>query len=62
MIQKSRAANFDGERERTKGQKLKDYNKLLEEYETEFEIVDKRHKALVWYIERLHGMIENVGG
>ena len=45
-----------------KRKKVKSWRKLLAEYEEEFEEVDERHKQLSWYIDRLHGMIERVGG
>lgn len=47
--------------ERTKEQKIEDWNKLIGDYREELEILDGRRADLEWFIERLRGMLERVG-
>jgi hypothetical protein len=46
--------------ERTNEQKIEDWNRLIEEYRAELHILDERRGDLMWFIDRLQGMIKRV--
>jgi len=44
--------------ERTNEQKIEDWSELIEEYNAELHILDERRADLMWFVDRLQGMIK----